>query len=547
VSDLRAVIAGARAEGAPVMVIGVTCGMSAPYVAAQLDFVLDQIGACTANNSTVAGAATADATRPRPLCDFTPVLVGFNPVALARDIPIEMWSNRPEGGTHTFRDVARRMEAAADDAIIINPVVGPESLCGSTRMKGGTATKIILETVFGAALESVLSASEPAADTGPTTTTTNTNTSIDTTSIDTALYRYADAITAAYAPSTELGRLIDICGTSLRSTHGRIFYLGGDPVAAIVGFIDASEMRPTFGAPADETRGFAEHGWESLGNVEGDLTGVGPLYKVDFASFRDVVMQTLTADDTVVALHCESSGGATDALVSQARAETGCQIVRLSVSRRQKHGTAGSESAAAVATAAASATATVAINWVGECDICLPHGTPTSIFDSCPSRNDAGDAGDGDFSYRYDGYGALCLKVALNALSTGAQVMAGRTLSNRMINVTPSNHKLFLRCTGLVKLLANMNGAGAPAIGEDEARRCLIRAIYETDDATRVEELLSGTPVSEYIKEANRRGSVQRANKLLPIAILVAVKRGTVSEAKRALATHTTVREALEC
>ena len=24
---------------------------------------------------------------------------------------------------------------------------------------------------------------------------------------------------------------------------------------------------------------------------------------------------------------------------------------------------------------------------------------------------------------------------------------------NRMINVTPSNHKLFLRCTGLVKLL----------------------------------------------------------------------------------------------
>ena len=122
VSDLRAVIERAGAEDAPVMVIGVTCGMSAPYVAAQLDFVLGQI---------CGGGDLA------PLCDFTPVLIGFNPVALARDIPIEMWSERPDDGTHTFRDVARRMEQAADDAIIINPVIGPESLCGSTRMKGG--------------------------------------------------------------------------------------------------------------------------------------------------------------------------------------------------------------------------------------------------------------------------------------------------------------------------------------------------------------------------------------------------------------------------
>ena len=231
--------------------------------------------------------------------------------------------------------------------------------------------------------------------------------------------------------------------------------------------------------------------------------------------------------------HCR----ATDALVSRARVETGCQIVRLSVSRRQSLDAAQSDGVGASDNMSASA-ADAAVDWTGECDIFLPRGTPTSIFDAEEG---------GKFNYRYDGYGALCLKVALNALSTGAQVMAGRTLSNRMINVTPSNHKLFLRCTGLVQLLANMNGArGASAIGEDEARRCLIRAIYETDDAARVEELLSGTPVSEYIKEANRRGSVQRANKLLPTAILIAVKRGTVADAKRALAVHATVREALQ-
>ena len=183
--------------------------------------------------------------------------------------------------------------------------------------------------------------------------------------------------------------------------------------------------------------------------------------------------------------------------------------------------------------------ATADSDWAGKCDVFLPEGTPLSIFDDTRAHGS-------DAMYRYDGYGALCLKVALNALSTGAQVMAGRTLSNRMINVTPSNHKLFLRCTGLVKLLANMNANGESAISEDEARRCLIRAIYETDDAARVETLLSGTPVSEYIKEANRRGSVKRANKLLPIAILVAIQGCTVTEARQALDTFGTVREALQ-
>jgi len=86
---------------------------------------------------------------------FTTVLLGFNPVALARDTPIENWNL-------TFRQVASRLNQAqakdyADGVApprhyILNPLVGPETLTGSSRMKGGSATKFILETIFAHAI-----------------------------------------------------------------------------------------------------------------------------------------------------------------------------------------------------------------------------------------------------------------------------------------------------------------------------------------------------------------------------------------------------------
>ena len=101
-----------------VLFIGITCGVSAPFVGGQLDYCLDN---------------------PQK---FTPVLIGFNPVSMARKIRVPKWPDN-----RTFYDVATRMENASG-ALVLNPVVGPEPISGSSRMKGGTATKIILDTVF---------------------------------------------------------------------------------------------------------------------------------------------------------------------------------------------------------------------------------------------------------------------------------------------------------------------------------------------------------------------------------------------------------------
>ncbi len=58
-----------------VVLIGITCGLSAPYVAGQLDWAMKRDGA--ANDSK-----TVTST----------VLMGFNPISLARKAPIEIWA-----------------------------------------------------------------------------------------------------------------------------------------------------------------------------------------------------------------------------------------------------------------------------------------------------------------------------------------------------------------------------------------------------------------------------------------------------------------------
>jgi hypothetical protein len=83
---------------------------------------------------------------------MTPVLVGFNPVSLARNMPIEKWQQK------TCREVFVSLEdeTKRNHGFIVNPVVGPESITGSTRMKGGSMTKILLETIFLTAFHQVI-------------------------------------------------------------------------------------------------------------------------------------------------------------------------------------------------------------------------------------------------------------------------------------------------------------------------------------------------------------------------------------------------------
>ena len=83
------------------------------------------------SNDVVAGIAA---------CGLTPFVRG----ALARA--------RKIGAATVFVTCAKRPRRPANTDVVINPIVGPEVVTGSTRMKAGTATKLVLNTLTTAAM-----------------------------------------------------------------------------------------------------------------------------------------------------------------------------------------------------------------------------------------------------------------------------------------------------------------------------------------------------------------------------------------------------------
>lgn len=78
----------------PRLFVGITCGLSAPFVASQLEFCRKQ---------------------PERFCT---VLLGFNPPELARTVPIEGWDR-------TFADVVAAL-SQGERCHMLLPIVGPE-------------------------------------------------------------------------------------------------------------------------------------------------------------------------------------------------------------------------------------------------------------------------------------------------------------------------------------------------------------------------------------------------------------------------------------
>jgi hypothetical protein len=167
-----------------VVFVGITCGVSAPYALGQVDWAMDQPG-CHFVFTVLCpccGSEVCVCLSPR----FTTVLMGFNPARLARGAAVEGWHKCCRGtceSAHCYKgcpcvmdcstDVALAMEARQDDThILLNPALGtirtlpslsvlcrcfqldelcglgPEPITGSTRMKGGTATKVLLVRPF---------------------------------------------------------------------------------------------------------------------------------------------------------------------------------------------------------------------------------------------------------------------------------------------------------------------------------------------------------------------------------------------------------------
>ncbi|KAL3045545.1 hypothetical protein OYC64_013752 [Pagothenia borchgrevinki] len=351
-----------------VFFVGISCGLSAPFVAGQLDLCLQ--------NPEV----------------YTPVLVGFNPTHQARDEPIP-------GCSFTFRSVVQRMEelAKSKKAFLINPAVGPEAISGSSRMKGGSATKILLEVVLYAAHAAAF-----------------THTPITQQGILQHMRAYEKTLEIPCAHNEGMAALLEAAGKSLQRGR-RVCYLGWGALG-VLGLIDASECVPTFGADYEDVRGFISGGYNELKNNEGPL---GPDFRISHEDFLHLVLPSLDDHDMVLLIYTQTDDvGDVEKLARRVREKTSNLHA---VYHRVDGDTA----------------ATVQQDDINK--LCL-----SSLRITWPSP------ASGLLQMQWE----LCTKLFLNALSTGAHVLKGKIYQNHMMDLQVTNSKLYCRATRLLQKLS---------------------------------------------------------------------------------------------
>lgn len=122
------------------------------------------------------------------------------------------------------------------------------------------------------------------------------------------------------------------------------------------------------------------------------------------------------------------------------------------------------------------------------------------------------------------------MKVAINTVSTGANIMLGKVYGNMMINVTVANNKLFYRSISIISKLT-----GKPT---DVCHVALLSVIY--GKSTQMDKI-DDRKISEHIQRA------LKIQMVVPKAILLASgKARTVHEANNMLQSQTSIRLLLQ-
>jgi len=137
---------------------------------------------------------------------------------------------------------------------VINPVLGPEAITGSSRMKGGTATLAVLHAAFATGV-SRAGLGQPSDPAGPGNTPRKPTSSAFT-PVE-AVQRFQRAASEAHASASHrdgtdalLAQAITLCADALRADK-RVCYVGAGS-AGLTGVIDASEMPDTYSAPFEQ-------------------------------------------------------------------------------------------------------------------------------------------------------------------------------------------------------------------------------------------------------------------------------------------------------
>lgn len=467
----------ATKQASSVLFIGITCGLSAPYVAGQIDFAMKQP-------------------------NFATVLMGFNPVALSRNEKMDKWDRTCK---QVFCELNEMSKGRPDRAFVLNPVVGPEAVTGSSRMKGGSMTKILLDTVsllgvswgYGIPMDVLLEGSRgrgckdlpvdrervlpDQSSMGEGEQKGVPHCGVTPHDVMNILSLYQNTMYHVYSGSLAEGtaRLISMAGEALCSPNGHL-YLVGSGSFGLVSLIDASEMVDTYGAELSEVKAFVQNGWSACKATSGDLAHKGQLFHISLEEFTDEVLPGLSCADMVL-------------VVSDTRVPVDREFVNRLLS------TPAQSALVEVSSAGENMTRNIDKRWKAIVVVNLPH---YSIKGEVPIFAD------------------FAVKLVLNAVTTCANVLKGRVYGNTMINLTVANSKLFHRAVEIVQKVTKTDRGFA----EECLKLSIVRNEVELAWTLSLEELIQKATTTKLV---------------IPMAILLATQGKGFQEGS------TTWREAL--
>lgn len=364
--------------------------------------------------------------------------------------------------------------------IIVNPVVGPEAITGSSRMKGGSATKILLETIL---LQAHFTLSKP--------------TSPPASILNELLKMFESTYSSTYLDSSNISGAVKIAAESLQ-VKGHVYYIGFG-LSGFMGLLDASECVPTFGAKFSDVRGFLKGGYRALKNKEEELQldGSNPLL-ISLKDFVCKFLPELISCDTVVFICPDVKDIQEMERISQLIDQRGAQMIGI-IHENEKH-FSGLFMKSIVSVKQPSSDRKVLL--------CNPDFT--NFVEECLTE--------------------ISVKWILNAISTGAHVLKGKVVGSFMIDVKVSNNKLFYRAVSIISKFARVD--------QEKAWCAVLQSIYRTEiiddvlDKLVSEHVARGTVAEQVVPVA-----VLLATKMFTVeSALEVLKTKTVSYVLRNLA-----------
>ena len=474
--------------------------------------------------------------------------MGFNPTEAIKQVEVP-------GSPYTFYSILQAMHNKTTSntyineliqkynfsthSAIINPVVGPEAVAGSSRMKGGSITWILCSSLCHTAIHCYQKQI-----TNPLSIQTlfqryiedcekivrETYISSNTNNLANIITEVTKSLSIRKSPTIHDTEYIKTTTNEIEHTNqnhsdsdinkheyvsptgsGRLLYIGNS-TAGLMGLIDASEATDTYGSLFNDIRGFVVDGWEAMGvtmtgtevnknnqisyaidhpiiplelrgyhNMTNSTSTSTPPMEIanpSLSSFVSSFVPTLSTDDCVVYLHLPQ-------YIHIDYTESNNQILNALQLAKTKHARICSIIIENHSNKPNDKEDLFLQHIKGLCTVNCTVPLSITTFNHDINHHELNhkqhilsSSQSLSSSVRIPSYlGLLSLKLCVNSITTGSHRGRGVIINNRMVNMMLTNHKLYLRSIGIVQSICFQYNTNT-IIDYSIARLCILRSIY---------------------------------------------------------------------